>query len=662
MRALARLGGLLILVTVLSVAAAVPVGLAARAVTRVRRPSLPQQVLDPVTDQVTRVYAADGHTLIATFYDEDRHDVALAAIAPVMRQAIVAAEDARFYQHGGVDPRGVLRALVADAGSGHAGQGASTLTMQLVRNALKDDPALTPAERASATADTAARKLREAEYAVELEQQLSKQQILENYLNIAYFGDGAYGIDAAARRFFGVSPAKLTLAQSALIAGVLQSPDSDNPVTGDRAQARSRQLYVLAAMVRAGMITQTQATAAAARKLTFTGTARASGCTDFFCDYLQRWWAAQPRLGNLRTGGYSIVTTLDPAVQKAASAQARTVYSNGNRKALPIAVVQPGTGHVLALAVNRRFGTAKGETVDPLISGGGGVHGYPSGSTFKLFTMLAALQAGMPLNTGFDAPARLVTPWSDDGPGNCGGRYCPGNGNPAWMDGPRTMWNAFGRSVNTYFVHLEEQVGPAAAVAQAKNLGISFSAPADARLAAAPDGWGSFTLGVADTTPLELASAYATIAADGKYCPPTPVSSITDARGAKVPVADDCRQALPPDVARAAADAARCPVGEQSAWHQCDGGTAPQVAGIFDGHPVAGKTGSTEDNATETFVGFTPAVVAAGIANDPRDPSDHVGHAVESRVVTAVARTLHTAARDSGYPSFIPPSPSLAFG
>lgn len=658
MRVLARLGGVLLFVTALAVAVAVPTGLAARAVTRTRRPELPQQVLDPVTDQVTRVYAADGRTLIAAFYDEDRHDVPLTSIAPVMQHAIVAAEDARFYEHGGVDPRGVLRALVADAGSGRAGQGASTLTMQLVRNALKEDPEATPASRAAAVADTPARKIREAEYAVELEQRLSKQRILADYLNIAYFGAGAYGIDAAARRFFGVSPGRLDLAQAALIAGVVQSPDSDNPVTGDRAHARTRQLYVLDAMARTGAISAAQRTAAASEKLHVTGTATASGCRDFFCDYVQRWWDAQPAWGGdhaLRTGGYTIVTTLDPAVQSVAQQESRAVYSDKSRKALPIAVVQPGTGHVLALAVNRRFGASRGATVDPLVSN---VPGYPAGSTFKLFTMLAALQAGMPLNTGFDAPAKLETHWPDDGPGNCDGHYCPGNDNPAWMDGHRRMWDAFGRSVNTYFVHLEEQVGPAAAVAEAKNLGISFSAPADARMAAGnTDGWGSFTLGVVDTTPLELASAYATIAAGGVYCAPTPVLSINGK-----PVGTRCRQALPPDVAHAAADAARCPVGEQSVFRTCDGGTAPQVAGIFGGKPVAGKTGSTEDNSTETFVGFTPAVAAAGIANDPSDPADHVGSAVESRVVTAVARTLHAAARDSGYPDFPVPSPAIAFG
>jgi len=684
--AVARLGAVVVLISALLVAVAIPLGSTVGAVTAywtgLEHAALPSQLLDPVTAQATRVYAADGHTLITTFYDEDRRDVALAQVAPVMQKAVVAAEDTRFYQHGGVDPKGVLRAFVTDARHGRASEGASTLTMQLVRNELKDDPSLTPAQRLAATGDTPARKLREAGYAIQLEQHLTKQQILRNYLNIAYFGDGAYGIAAASQRFFGIPAARLDLAQAALIAGVVQSPETDNPITGDRALARTRQIYVLDAMAKAGMITAAQQTAAAAQKLTFARATPPTGCTQsfgaadgwgFFCDYLQRWWDTQPVFGAtaaqrddaLRRGGYTIVTTLDPGVQKAAAAQARAVYPFTSRKTLPIAVLQPGTGKVLALAVNRHYatGTSRADTVNPLISGGGAVYGYPAGSTFKLFTMLAALQAGMPLSTAFDAPAKLVTRWPDTGPDSCGGRYCPGNANPAWMDGHRTMWDAFGRSVNTYFVHLEELVGPAAAVAEAKNLGISFAAPADARMAAAgADAWGSFTLGVVDTTPLELAAAYATVAADGRYCAPLPVQSITDSQHAQVPIPGGCRQAIPVEVARAAADAARCPVGQQSTYGTCDGGTAAQAGAIFHGRPVAGKTGSTENNATETFVGLTPAVAAAGIANDPADPSDHVGSAVEAQVVTAVARSLRAAAGARGYPDFVAPGRAVAYG
>jgi membrane peptidoglycan carboxypeptidase len=683
--ALASLGGMLLLVGVLVGVAAVPAGAALRAATRWsgrQRSQLPAQLLSPPVAQLTRIYAADAKTLITTFYDEDRHDVTLAQIAPVMRNAIVAAEDTRFYEHGGVDLKGAVRALVTDARSGSADQGASTLTMQLVRNALKEDPDLTGQEREAATADTPSRKLREMGYAIELEQRLTKQQILQNYLNIVYFGDGAYGVEAASQHIFGTTPARLDLAQAALIAGIVQNPEADNPIGGDRQMARTRQLYVLDAMVKAGMITQSQRDAAAAEKLRYAGTTQPNGCVDasggtdgwgFFCDYLRRWWDAQPQFGAtpaerddaLRRGGYTVVTTLDPRVQKAAAAQSRAVYSIKNKKALPIAVVQPGTGQVLALAVNRHYGTgtAPGTTVNPLISGGGQLYGYPSGSTFKLFTMLAALEAGLPLNTGYDAPAKLATEWPDTGPDSCDGRYCPGNANPGWMDGYRTMWDGFGRSVNTYFVQLEEQVGPAAAVAEAKKLGISFRAPADARMAATgADTWGSFTLGVVSTTPLELASAYATVASGGTYCAPVPVRSITGADQRQVPIPNGCRQVIPADVANAAADAARCPVGQQSAFQRCDGGTAPQAGRIFGDRPLAGKTGSTEDNTTETFVGFTPTMVAAGIAADPADPSDHVGSAAEARVVTAVARTLHTAVGGQPYADFTPPSAALAFG
>jgi len=683
--ALARLSGVLVLVGALFGVAAIPAGailLAGAHWTQQQHTDLPAQLLSPPTAQVTRIYASDGRTLITTFYDEDRHDVSLAQIAPVMQRAIVAAEDVRYYQHGGVDLKGAARALVTDTQNGRAAQGASTITMQVVRNVLKEDPSLSATERAAATADTPARKLREIEYAVELEKRLTKQQILQNYLNIVYFGDGGYGIEATARRVFGVTPAHLDLAQSALIAGIVQSPDADNPISGDKAKARARQLYVLGAMQKAGMITAAQQKAAAAEKLTYSGKAQPNGCVDasgrtdgwgFFCDYVQRWWDAQPQFGKtaaerdtaLRRGGYTVVTTLDPAVQREAAAQSRSVYSLTSRKTLPIAVVQPGTGKVLALAVNRRYGTGKSisNTVNPLVTGGGGVHGYPSGSTFKMFTMLAALESGMPLSTGYDAPAKLPTEWPDNGPGNCDGKYCPGNDNPSWMDGYRTMWNAFGRSVNTYFVHLEEQVGPGAVVAEAKKLGISFAAPADAAMAASSaDSWGSFTLGVIDTNPLELASAYATVAAEGTYCPPVPVAAITDADHEKITVPNGCKQVLDPEVARAAADAARCPVGQQSTYGKCDGGTATAVDGIMGGRPVAGKTGSTENNTTETFVGFTRTVAAAGIANDPVNPSDHVGSSVEGEVVVAVGRTLRSAVGDGDYPDFTPPGTAVAFG
>jgi membrane peptidoglycan carboxypeptidase len=647
---------------------------------------LPSTLTAPPSAQRSAVYAADG-SLISTFYTQNRHDVALADIAPVMRQAIVAAEDTRFYEHRGVDVHGLLRALVSDATHHRAAQGGSTLTMQYVRNLLKDDPELTAQQRVQATSDTAARKVQEIRYATALEQRLSKDEILDRYLNIAYFGDGAYGIDAASHAYFSTSPADLTLAEAALLAGLVQAPDADNPMTGDRTAALNRRTYTLDAMAGMHAITAAQAAAAKAEPLAVKPSPPPpNDCTGvpgnhldwgFFCDYLRQWWDAQPAFGAtpadreraLREGGYHVVTSLDPRVQAAALAQARSVYPDTSPRALPIAVVQPGTGRVLALAVNRSYSLAPNpggrsypNTVDQLVAGGDGVVGYPAGSTFKLFTMLAALSSGLPLSTGFDAPAALATRWPASGPASCDGHWCPANDNPDWMDGYRTMWDGYGRSVNTYFVWLEQRIGPQSAVDMARRLGITFRASSDAALAerAAAD-WGAFTLGVADTTPLDLANAYATLAANGTYCAPLPVVSVTDAAGNPVPVSPSCRPVLAPDLAAAATDAARCPVGQQSAFDRCDGGTAPQVSGILD-RPVAGKTGSSEDNTTETFVGFTPQVAAAGIAADPANPRDAVGREVAPQVDEAVARTLAAAVAGLPVRDFPAPSPTIAFG
>ncbi|WP_442933336.1 transglycosylase domain-containing protein [Micromonospora psammae] len=636
---------------------------------------LPAALRTPATPQRSYVYANDGTTLLTTFYDVNRTDVPLAEIAPVMRQAIVAIEDRRFYSHGGADLRGLARALVANVAGG-AAQGGSTLTMQYVRNVLKTDPSRTAAERAAATEQTVGRKLQEIRYATALEKTLGKDEILNRYLNIAYFGSGAYGIAAASQRYFAKAPADLTLGEAALLAGLVQSPEEYSPIDGDADAALTRRGQVLDAMADTGVITAAQAAQVRAEKLTLRPTAQPNGCTatradgaGFFCDYLRRWWLEQPAFGAtaeereqaLRRGGYRVVTSLDPDVQATAVEEVRKVYAADDERALPIAAVEPGTGRVLAMAVNRQYGVGENQTVNPLVSGGGSVEGYQAGSTFKLFTMLAALESGRTLSTGFDAPSRLPTRYPAEGEASCDGRWCPANANPARMDGYRMMWDGFGRSVNTYFVWLAEQVGQDKVVEMAQRLGITFRADADASFAEndAAD-WGAFTLGVAATTPLDLANAYATVAAEGTYCTPTPVESVTAPDGTRLPVGDpSCKRVLSRDVARAATDAARCPVGQQSAYEQCNGGTASGVDRIV-GRPVAGKTGSSERNATETFVGFTPQVAVAGIAANPDDPSDAVGGPVQAQVIAAVARTIRSAVEGEPVRDFTAPSRELA--
>ncbi|MFU8852640.1 transglycosylase domain-containing protein [Micromonospora sp. SL1-18] len=648
---------------------------------------LPDSLRTPEPAQRSNLYANDGRTLITSFYVEDRVDVPVDGVAPVMRQAMVAAEDVRFYQHHGVDVRGVVRALTVNRREGETRQGASTLTMQYVRNALASDPRLTEEQRAKATEITAGRKIREMRYALALERELSKDEILGRYLNIAYFGAGAYGIAAASKRYFSTTPAKLTLAQAALLAGLVRSPDSDDPINGNADAALNRRAYVLDRMVETAQVTAADGTQAKAAKLGLRPSATPNDCAavsaehndwGFFCDWFTQWWNAQPAFGKspeerqrtLRRGGWSIVSSLDPDLQRKTTEQVLGIYAATNKRAAPTAVVQPGTGRVLAMAVNRNYSVTANptgqknypNTVNQLIAGGGDIVGYQAGSTFKLFAMLAALEAGLPLDTEFDAPSRFVSDYPNgSGSANCGGHWCPPNANPYWMDGPRTMWSAFGRSVNTYFVWLTQQVGADRVVEMAERLGIVLRSPDDARLARqGARSWGPFTLGVADTTPLDLAGAYATVAAEGVWCRPTPVTSITDSSGRKFAAGNpDCRQALDTDVARAAADAARCPVGDQSMYRRCDGGTAEELERALR-RPLGGKTGSSDENRTETLVAFTPQLAVATIAANPDDPQDAVGGGVQTRQIAAVGGLMAYALRDQPVRDFVPPSRKVA--
>ncbi|MFI6782985.1 transglycosylase domain-containing protein [Micromonospora sp. NPDC050276] len=657
--------------------------------TRVLKTALPAET--------SYLYAPDGKTVLTMFYEEYRQYTKLSDMSPNIQQAIVAAEDSRFYQHHGVDPKGVARAFVSNARSNGVSQGASTLTMQYVRMALRDS-ATTPKEVQEATQQTSLRKVREMRMALDLEKELSKEQILERYLNSAYFGHRAYGIYAASEIFFSKTPKDLTPVEAATLAGLVKSPSEYDPADSDQKEATGRRNYVLDRMSQLGYLSPDSAAAAKSEPIRLKLTTPPHDCAavtekynswGFACDYLKNWWSAQPafganrleRMDNLRRGGYRIVLSLDPKIQEAAEKSVGTKEATGSPFANGIVVSEPGTGRVKAMAVNRTYSLDLEEnpqssnpeagpkvkanypnTVAPLL-GGGDLAGYQAGSTFKMFPMLAALDAGMPLSTSFNAPHRYRSEVYDG--------WSPSNASGA-MSGQQTMWSGFGKSVNTYFVWLEEQVGADRAVRLAEQLGLRWRTDVDRDHASPTKAkkWGAFTLGVSDATPLEMANAYAAIAADGRYCEAIPVQAIMNRDGTPATYATPgglhrevakprCRQVVSADAARAATDAARCPTGDTPARGSCGGwSTADTVRGTV-GRPVAGKTGTTDSTRSAWFVGYTPELAAASFISDPDNPFNAVGDGQSQIPIKAVSETLRDGLKGTPTRQFTPPSDAI---
>ncbi|WP_319460488.1 penicillin-binding protein [Micromonospora sp. RTP1Z1] len=669
---------------------------------------LPSELTVARAPQISYLLASDGRTPLATMYDENRKDVKLKDISPLMQKAIIAAEDHDFYKHNGVDLNGVARAFVNNSSGGNSRQGASTLTMQYVRLAIAYS-ATHPADVVAATEDTSARKLREMKYALQIDKELSKDEILERYLNIAAFGNGAYGIFAASQVYFGKLPSKLDIQQSAMLAGMVKAPTAFDPTTrAGYPEAVARRDYVIQNMVDIGAINQAEADQAKAITLKVNDKRTPNGCIDtnqrtwgFFCDYFYRWWMQQETFGStsydrerrLKSGGYTITTTLDVQAQKGADRAVRNHLKENSKAARMVAAIEPGTGRVRAIAVNRNFKIddpkhpqnalssdpvkAKKKirgnypnTVNPLVTGGPGITGYQAGSTFKIFTLVAALEKGLPLSYTINAEKVFKSEYivEQNSPAACPGThfYCPVNANPK-MVGVHNMWSGFGFSVNTFFIPLQQQVGAENVVKAAQKLGITFRAPSDAKFASNKDAahqWGAFSLGVSQTTPLELANAYATLAADGKFCEPIPVEEIRGPDGNKLDIANPhCEQRISPEVARAAVDAARCPVGDHSTTSKCKTATAGNVRRIV-GAPVAGKSGTTDSEKTSALVAMTKQYAVAGIMADPDWPQTNqkMGHDVPNGINPAVYETLRDAMKGKDRKEFTPPGGKIIEG
>ena len=591
--------------------------------------SLPSEFALTPLSQRSRILASDG-TLIAIPNDQNRVIVPLAQIAPVMRQAQVAIEDNRFFEHGGVDLEAVGRAFVSNLRTGIT-QGASTLTQQYVKITLQEN-ALREHDLSAARAATAksyTRKLQELKYAVTLEKTLTKNQILEGYLNIVYYGDLAYGVEAAANHYFGVTAAKLTLPQAATLAGLVQRPSETDPIHHP-AKALARRNVVLDRMHALNLITDKAWQAAKKTKLVTNPKTALSSCAlspyPYFCTYVSAWLLEQPALGRtladrieaINRGGLTIQTTLNPKMQKIAQQELEAKVPIGNSESIggAVAMVEPGTGHVLAIAQNTRYSLTNGRgktsvnwAVDAEYGGSGG---FAFGSTAKMFAVTEALRSGMTINSIIIARNADATHPAYFYPREFTEKACeifkpwPVHNDEGTRNGPISLIDATAHSVNTAFAGLVARLGPCQVRALMTKMGLHQGNGKP--ITAGPS---AVTLGSDSISPLTLASAYATVASGGTYCVPSPVLSITNANHKKLALPkNQCTKVLDPDVANGVTKILKSVLTK---------GTGAGTGGLAGGRPVAGKTG-TSDGSNETwFVGYTPQLCTAVWVGTPND-------------------------------------------
>ncbi|MCA1981721.1 transglycosylase domain-containing protein [Nocardioides nematodiphilus] len=634
--------------------------------------------------QTTRILDADGQ-LITTLYDQNRVYRPLDQISRNMTQAIVSIEDYRFYQHGAIDLKGTLRAFVTNQANSGTVQGGSSITQQLVKQTL-----LTQAQESgdkeamkAATDDTYARKLKELRYAIALEQAHSKDWILERYLNTAYFGDGAYGVQAAARHYFDVNANQLNLKQSALLAGLVKNPSGYDPTNYPDA-AITRRNVVLDREAQLHVITSDQADELKQEKLGLKVQHAQNGCVNatapFFCDYVVHTLEQDPDLGAtlderkklLTSGGLTVRTSLKLPNQKAAD-QSVSAHVHPTDQAIgAVAEIEPGTGKVLALAQSRPMGAAakKGETyINYTIPAEvGNAPGFQAGSTFKAFVLATAITQGIPLTTTFNAAEHMTFNQADFA--NCPGAspfvgtWPVGN---STVSGTMDVYRGTRMSVNTFYAQLEQKTGVCDPFNLAKAMGVHLTDPSIER-------YPTFTLGVDNVSPLEMAGAYATFGARGKFCEPHPVTAILDSAGHTIKKYEpQCTQVMPETTADAVNDVLR-------------GVQEPGGFGYDIGHtnlttesgatiPSAGKTGTTQSGRSVWFMGYTPQIATAAMiagANTLGYPISLVGQTIAGSYVSSVsgsgfagpmwADAMHPIENSLDPENFTAPDPTVVHG
>ena len=580
----------------------------------------------------SEVLAKDG-SVIATFYSQNRVPVELEQVSPFMRDGIVAIEDSRFYEHGGIDPAGILRALYVDTLGGR--QGASTITQQYVKNVLIQ--ALISSGRADEVKSSAARtigdKLREMKLAVSLEDKYSKDQILQGYLNLVYFGNGAYGIQSAAKEYFGVPASDLSLTQAAALAGVVNRPLYYDPIT-EPGHVVARRNEVLDQMLQQGYISTVQHDKATAAPLALNVQPTVQGCaaatSPYFCDYVQRLILNDPAFGADETarrrllyqGGLSIHTTLDPDLQKVAQGQVNASLPPADplQRGAALVSVQPRTGKILAMAQNTIYNPAPGPghytgnfALPETDSRGKPLHGaggFQIGSTMKPFVFAEWLNSGRSMAVRLDGSVRTYKagfPWKNSC-GTTAGSYDPALGQtPLPNDDPyhyyrMSVLEGLYHSINTITFQSATQLDFCNIQKMATAAGIKdghTNKPYDLSSIAN-------LIGTQDVAPLDMATAYATFAAGGIRCRPVALETVTGPGGHHYPVpAADCTQTIDPDVAAGVTYALK-PVLTKGSGYNIPVNKEQDIfakTGTTDGHTQTWTVGATTGIATASWFG-----------------------------------------------------------
>lgn len=527
----------------------------------------------------TKVYANDGTTLLAEFYLENRDPIDLEDMGKYVPAGTVATEDERFYQHNGIDLMGIARAVwVNVTHTGH--EGASTITQQFVRNTILAD---------EATESTLKRKVREAYIAIKLEETYSKEGILQMYLNTINYGQGAYGIQAAAQRYYSKDAKDLTIAQAATLIGIPQSPTYNNPIDNPK-NCQQRRNLVLDRMLTNGVISQQEHDEAQAEDLNLNVSAVSTGDGmykyKYFTSYVRETLLKDYSTDEVFKGGLTVITTLDPKVQDAAEKAAQTKLSSlSSNLELAMVSVDPDTGFIKALIGGRdydsnEFNLATQAKRQP-------------GSSFKTFTLLAALNDGVSPDTNLDCSGHVnINGWQVE---NYGGTDY----------GTRSIKSAFAVSSNTGFAELCTEIGADKVVDMAKKCGIESDL----------DAYPSITLGSEEVTVREMAQAYATIANGGTKREAVCIESIKDSNGITIYKADTKGEKV--------LDTALTQAATEVMEGVVTNGTG-RGAAIDNGQPVAGKTGTSENWRDKWFCGITPQLSTAvwiGGRDEVRMPS-----------------------------------------